>query len=89
MIAHILAVAGAVVLVGGIFGLILWAHIADQRAFDRQGLGVCHKTCKHAVDLAEAARQAEVQKSTPDAVVALGKFLGDLLTAAAAKHQAA
>lgn len=88
MIAHILAVAAAVILVGGIFGLILWAHIADQRAFERDSLAVTHKTCKH-VDLLEEARREAARKDAPDAAVSLGKFLGELLMTAAFKRQAA
>jgi hypothetical protein len=88
MIAHILSIAAIVIIVGGIFGLILWAHFADQRAFDRSGLDVCHKTCK-SVDLLEEARRAEQHKATPGAAAALGKFLGELLLSAAIKRQAA
>lgn len=88
MFAHYLSIVAAIALVAAIFGLILWAHFADQRAFDRQALGVCHKTSAH-VDLLEEARREEQRKATPDAATALGKFLGELLKSAAAKHQAA
>jgi hypothetical protein len=87
MIAHILALAAVILLIATIFGLILWAHIADQRSFDHATLAACHKTCRH-VDLAEEALRAEQRKNAPELADSLGKFLSALLNSALSRKQA-
>lgn len=87
MFAHILAIVPALLIAALIFGLILWAHHADQRRFDRDGLDVCHTSCKY-TDLADAVRGAEYRKKNPNLASAVGNFLGELLNAAIAEKKA-
>jgi hypothetical protein len=62
---------------------ILVLHYYDLKSTPKS-YEVNHKTCKYVSLDEEVAR-----KQAPDAAETLGKFLGELLTAAAAKHNAA
>jgi len=86
--AHYLAIVVAIALVALIFGLIIWAHVADQRAFDRNNTDTIHKSCKY-VDLNEESLRASQAHAAGDVASTLGKFLAAMLNAAVAKHQAA
>lgn len=81
--AHFFVVA---IFAGIIIGLILWAHFADQRAFERTNLNVCHRTAKHCADLALEVRRAEARRTDP--AEALGGLLAKLANTAMAQAQA-
>lgn len=73
--AHYIAIATALALGASIFGLIIWAHVADQRAFDRSSLDLVHKTCKP-VDLNEALlREHQLNEVVGDLAFSWENFL--------------